>query len=354
MYIADIISRCQRRQSYWLGLILPLLLAACTETPPPDRGLYEWRSSADVGADDLPILDSLGISRLYVRLFDVQVDPATGESTPASVVQYDTPLPHDLAVIPTIYITLATIRALDDGAAIDTLADRILRKVRSTMPVTGHTDFDELQIDCDWTASTQTTYFRLLECLRSQLPEATVLSATIRLHQIKFRRQSGVPPVDRGLLMVYNTGEVTALDESNAIIRADVVDDYISTLDEYPLPLDVALPIFSWGVRFHFDRFAEILPDLDSASIAASGLARNIAANRWLVERSGYLRGVPVTASDLIRVEEAHPRDVLPVAEAIADRLDDTPRSVVLYRYDPQYFDRYAPTDLDPLYRAFE
>ena len=30
------------------------------------------------------------------------------------------------------------------------------------------------------------------------------MSATIRLHQVKYRADTGVPPVDRGMLMAYN------------------------------------------------------------------------------------------------------------------------------------------------------
>ncbi len=43
------------------------------------------------------------------------------------------------------------------------------------------------------------------------------LSSTIRLHQIKYRERTGVPPVERGMLMFYNMGQFSADPEARAI-----------------------------------------------------------------------------------------------------------------------------------------
>ena len=63
----------------------------------------------------------------------------------------------------------------------------------------------EIQIDCDWTASTQEAYFEFLHYLKEKAKDKQIqLSATIRLHQLSMTP----PPVDRGILMMYNTGDV--------------------------------------------------------------------------------------------------------------------------------------------------
>lgn len=43
----------------------------------------------------------------------------------------------------------------------------------------------EIQIDCDWTASTQEAYFEFLHYLKEKAKDKQIqLSATIRLHQL--------------------------------------------------------------------------------------------------------------------------------------------------------------------------
>ncbi len=73
-----------------------------------------------------------------------------------------------------------------------------------------------LQIDCDWTTKTAPKYFYFLQQIREKLDahedggtfaSLAMLSATIRLHQVKYPEKSGMPPVDKGVLMFYNMGE---------------------------------------------------------------------------------------------------------------------------------------------------
>ena len=77
-----------------------------------------------------------------------------------------------------------------------------------------------------------------------------MLSATIRLHQVKYYKQAGIPPVDRGMLMFYNMGKLNALTAENSIYNSNDAAGYIETVDDYPLKLDLALPAFSWAVHF--------------------------------------------------------------------------------------------------------
>ena len=74
------------------------------------------------------------------------------------------------------------------------------------------------------------------------------LSATIRLHQVKYREETGVPPVDYGVLMYYNMGHISAMG-ANSIYDRSTALRYLGKLREYPLPLDIALPMFAWGVH---------------------------------------------------------------------------------------------------------
>ena len=333
-----------------------LLLSGCDRSDDlrRERGLYEWRSTAKIEDRDYRQIDSLGVTRLFVRFFDVQRGEK-GEPVPRSVVRFSDEMRDDLEIVPTVYITNELMKSISSPTMLDSLAVQIVRKVEVMHGETGTGRMGELQIDCDWSASSRAHYFSLLASIDRALPESTTLSATIRLHQVKYRVETGVPPVDRGLLMVYNTGEVTSPSETNSILDRPVVEEYIDNLGRYPLRLDVALPIFSWGVRFHYGRFAELLPDITGEDLQGRPADfRQVAPERWQVLRVTEVEGARLEPGDEIRVEESPPEEVLPVAQLIADRLKDDDRTVILYRYDPLIFQRYETTRLLPLYRAFD
>jgi len=88
--------------------------------------------------------------------------------------------------------------------------------------------------------STKDKYFEFLSALKQKIK----VSATIRLHQIKYANKTGVPPVAYGTLMLYNVGDLKNKDQ-NSILDIDIISQYISKATTYSLELDVALPIFS-------------------------------------------------------------------------------------------------------------
>ncbi len=94
------------------------------------------------------------------------------------------------------------------------------------------------------------------------LPKNIAVSATLRLHQIKYHQKTGVPPVRKGILMFYNMGSPTRMDVQNSMLDLDIAKQYIGNLESYPLPLDVALPLFSWGVLFHHQHFIMLVNNL--------------------------------------------------------------------------------------------
>lgn len=342
---------------------LPLLFVAATVAVLPgcrphrertDRAFYEWRSRIAYSPADFAALDSLKITRLYVRFFDVQWSRERDMAVPESVTQFVSPFPSHIAVVPTVYITNDVMRKVNRDEAIQDLAEKIAGTIKRTAEEKAAiSGFDEVQIDCDWTATSRLSYFELLRQLRDRFPGVTV-SATIRLHQIKYRAETGIPPVERGMLMAYNVGDVVSPDETNSIFTADEVDKYLGTLDKYPLPLDAALPVFSWGVRFHFGRFASLIDNLTTREMKGRNEFRIIGGNRWQAERETILRGEQIYPGDVIRIEEPDRREVLDVARTISDGIDKPRIVVALYRFDPEIIARSTPEDFRAIFRIFE
>ena len=56
----------------------------------------------------------------------------------------------------------------------------------------------------------------------------------------------GVPPVDRATLMCYNLLNPVKNPRKNAILDVDELSKYLDTEIDYSVPLDVALPVYSW------------------------------------------------------------------------------------------------------------
>ena len=98
----------------------------------------------------------------------------------------------------------------------------------------------EIQIDCDYTINSLPTYYQFLKEVKEAWGQQ--LSTTIRLHQLSMK----APPVDYGVLMLYNTGDPRKWTERNPILDIRDVSPFLKHLDDYPLPLAAAYPVFSW------------------------------------------------------------------------------------------------------------
>ena len=74
--------------------------------------------------------------------------------------------------------------------------------------------YKTIQFDCDWTNSTKKKYFLLLKSFLDK-----DITATIRLHQIKYFKQTGIPPIKRGILMFYNMSDFLHIKTKNYILK---------------------------------------------------------------------------------------------------------------------------------------
>ena len=190
-------------------------------------------------------------------------------------------------------------------------------------------------MDCDWTPETRDAYFYFLEELRRLLPDSLLLSATIRLHQVKYPEQTGIPPVDRGMLMFYNMDNVRAADTRNSILDRSVASAYYNRLDEYPLPLDVALPVFGWVVVRREGKVVQLLSGLDERALADTARFEALGgAKLFRVKRSTYLNAYYLYAGDSLRVEKVEADSLRAAWSDLRMRLPRERRHLALYHLD--------------------
>ncbi len=240
-------------------LLLLVLLAACTRkknTTVAQRSFYYWKTAYSLNQAEDSILKKMMVHTLYIRYFDVDWDNQNQKAMPVSpVVFLKQPL---LKVVPVVYVTNRTMVNISKEA-IQMLAVNIVERIRSIHTAVPNKNIEEIQMDCDWTERSRNNYFELLRQIKAILGTKVHLSATIRLHQIKFSSRTGIPPVDRGTLMVYNMARVNDMQTFNSIFDPEIISGYTSDLDQYPLDMDLGFPIYRQLVLFRHSHFISVI-----------------------------------------------------------------------------------------------
>lgn len=280
------------------------------------------------------------VERLFVRFFDVDLDPESGAPRPLAELEYRGGLPAGVRIVPVVFLAERVFRFDCDAAR---LAGQVAGKIRQIVSRGGFARPEEIQLDCDWTEGSRGRFFAFLEAMKRACPSGTALSATLRLHQVKFRGREGVPPVDRATLMLYNMGQVESPAPGNSIIDAGVFRAYAGGLAEYPLRFDLALPIFRWGLVYRLDRLARILNDLGEDEVAAAGGAMEaLGGGRFLCRRETHLGGAAIYPGDLLRLEAADFPAVRDCLRQAREELGRRPAGLVFYHLDAGSLARFG------------
>jgi len=341
---------------------LALLTAACHPRPvPPRRAFYYWRSTLAISAGEAQALSTLHATRLYLRLFDVDLGDDDAAPRPVALLVVGPPvngapaLPANVEPVPVIFVRERVLGRLDlDGTR--HLADHIWQDVTARLArLAPGAPLRELQVDCDWTESTRARYFALLDRLAERArPGGAVLSATIRLHQIKYRERTGVPPVARGMLMFYNMGSIQADPDAQAIFDAERAAAYLARLSDYPLPLDVALPIYSWVRHVRGDRVVGLMQDTDLADLKRQAWLRPTGGRRFEVTETAFLDGVLLRRGDFLDAEDSTPATTRAAAALLAPRLAaaNSGRTIALFHLSDKNLAHYETLDLDRVFAS--
>ena len=335
---------------FCLIFILIFSFSCQHDTPPKrvTRGIYYWKSVFKLSPEEQQMLDSCHVQKLYVKAYDLDWDFTKKQAIPKATTRFLQPLPKGILLVPTVFITNQVLKQTADNQ-VDTLANFIKRHLDF---VWKNNAFQEIQFDCDWTISTQRKYFKLLQTLRKRFPEK-VFSATIRLHQIKFAHKTGIPPVERGMLMFYNMSDWKKPQIRNSIYDLNAASQYLATLDQYPLPLDVVMPIFRWAVFYRNNRFLTVINHLDNQALSSKNfLQKN--DNRYTVLSDTLAFGISLRKHDLIRVEEVPFDKIIKGSVTLREQISTQKLTFALYHLDQSNITFYGYEKLAQIYASFE
>lgn len=220
-----------------MSLLLCLLMTGCSERQELTEGnaVYFWRTDLRLDSTEWTFLQRYHINKVYCRYFDVVIDEEGAEPKPNATIAFSCTLPDSIELIPTIYITEDCMHQKHQG-----LAEKIVKRIRQMNETNDIKHISEIQIDCDYTLKSRKNYYEFLKEVKQAWGQT--LSTTIRLHQLSME----APPVDYGVLMIYNTGDPRKWEERNPILDIRDVQPYLKRLDSYPLPLAAAYPVYQW------------------------------------------------------------------------------------------------------------
>ena len=293
-------------------------------------------------------LNTLHVKTIYVKFFDVAWDATTQQPIPLAKISFVDTAYRSFNIIPTIFITNECIQKIDTGQ-INSLTQKIMQLTKLLIANNNLKSMPEVQFDCDWTATTKEKYFLLLSSFKKQKPNA-IISATIRLHQIKFMSKTGVPPVDKGLLMCYNMGNLKALGTKNSIIETEELKKYVNNVATYPLPLDVALPLFNWKVLFRNNIYNGLIENLPDSLLSNVLFIKK--ENQYKLLKDTVLAGYALQKDDILRNEQSSYNEIISTAAVINKKLKNTSIRLSLYHLDSLLLNKYSTNELETIYNS--
>lgn len=317
-----------------LGILL-ILVVSCVNTSTktnPKLSFYYWKTSFALDQMERETLQNLAVSKLYIRYFDIGLK--NGMAVPIIPIVFNESVPQ-LEVVPVIYVKNEVV--LHDKLDVKKLANQLVDFV---LQINEHNNIDcqEIQIDCDWSLTSKDRFFALLEQLRKETEMK--ISATIRLHQVKFAAKTGVPPVDRGVLMYYNMGRI-ASDTLNSIYDRNIAHKYRSGLKDYPLPLDYALPIYSWVVHSRNDQVIRLVSRLRVSDLQEQPALEQQSNNQFLVKQEASMFGFVFQKGDQLKVESISAEQLTEMTTDLYQASGKCPNEIILYDLNSKNINYY-------------
>lgn len=326
-------------------------LTSCSHSSKADTAFYYWKQTFELDKPQQAVLEKVAGQKLYVRFFDIKWDVKGNRAYPEAVINFKQKV-NKVQITPVIFITNQTFEKLS-LAGIDSLATHT-HQLLTQLSTTQQLNYQQVQFDCDWSLGTKDRYFHFLKTFKTISNKQ--LEATIRLHQVKYQIKTGVPPVDRGVLMFYNMGKISAnTEDPNSIYNSKDAATYISYLPKYILPLDIALPLFSWSIHIRNGVVIQVYGKIGKTNLSdTNNFQPSHQKNVFKAIRSFFTEGVYVKSGDLFKLEETDKELLDQAAKQLAEHLNkDEKRTIIYYEIgnlDPSVF---KATDLQEISARF-
>jgi len=262
-----------------------------------------------------------------------QVYQENNEShSPKYIKILDVHFTQNLKIQQTVFKTepknMTAVIYIDNGVFKHLKASSLLKKLKPKLEFFSTIEYEEIQIDCDWTPKTQKRYFEFLKLLKEESKQK--ISVTIRLHQVKYYKKTGVPPVDYGVLMYYNMSDFLDINTRNYILDLDVARKYHYNFDTYPLELNLALPLYSQATIIRFSKVVGAIEGVKNIDIDEN--FKRLKEGLYRVEKTNYFDSKLLYEGDKIRIDEVSIQDLQNAIDGLK-KVMKKPREILFYRW---------------------
>lgn len=319
----------------------------------PVRAFYFWENEEYSLSDyENEVLDTLSVQKLYVKLFEVEKNEVMG-IFPSAKSDLQNRIPESsIELIPVVYIRNDVFKKVSDKELED-FAENFIYLVEKRFEENFGREINELkeiQIDCDWTESTKEAYFKFLKLLRSET--TCTLSATLRLYAYKFPNRMGILPVDRAMLMCYNLMSPLEAENRNSILDLNELSKYLIGADNYPVPLDVALPIYSSIQVYQNNTFAGMFYQEDSTFLKSMKHTKGL---WYYMTNDTVVQDIFIRIGDELKFEKTSPKQIRQAIELICEHVYfKTKPTVALFHLQEQELKQHTYEELDSYFTSFD
>lgn len=315
-------------------IIIPLLCTCSSNTySVPDVSFYYWRTEFNLKDTEKNAINEYAVKKLYVRYFDIGIG-ADSVPYPIGKIKFSSKIP-DVEIVPVVYIKNEVM--LNKRLDVRAISDNILQLINA-INTNNTIDCSEIQIDCDWSLDSRDKFMIFIDTLK--VGWGKKLSATIRLHQIKFADVTQIPDVDYGTLMYYNMGKINA-EPGNSIYDKDIADLYNYTIPNFRLPINVALPIFAWGVHVRNDRVIGLINKIVDEDLNNEDKLSYIGGNFYLVKENFLWKDKYLRRGDKIKYEKVNSKDLKLMAKDLSKLVKGGVNEIIFYDLDSLNLEHY-------------
>lgn len=316
------------KKHWWSILFFVVLLAACQQQHKRPISFYYWRTQFALNGYEQNVLREQAVDTLYVRYFDIDFKPEATQPGPVSPIQLDSSI-NQYRVIPVIFIKNRTFDRLSN-TDVPSLAANVFHLVQQ-INRSQHLTTPEIQFDCDWTEHTRDKFFQFIQ--QYQAFSKVKISATIRLHQVKYKERMGIPPVSYGVLMYYNMGAING-DNNNSIYERSIANRYNAYIKSYPLPLQVALPVFSWGLQLRGGKVIALLNKINITQFENDSNFTILTGSRYKALHPCFKAGYYFQQGDEVKPERVPADDLLDITSQINQYTNRRIGKLIFYDLD--------------------
>lgn len=321
-------------------LLFILFIWSCNTEPKQHKiQFYHWKTVAEIGKVEQDYFQKLKSEKLYLRVFDLV--KSQGKPMPTAIIQSFDANNLNAEYIPVVYITNEIFGGMEK-VEVQILVENTFQMIQQIAEANQFSNYPEIQIDCDWTESTKENYFQFLTELKNQSHKN--ISSTLRLHQVKFRNIAGVPPADKVYLMCYATSSPIEEIEKNSILDVNLLKEYLENINDYPIPFDVALPIYSWAIVTNHLGKKKLINGVSESDLNSVEFKKQ-QDGTYEVQEDVFLRGIYLNPGFKIKVETI-PISLLKETREFLDSKIKTDFDLVYYHLDGLFLNRYLVDDL--------